>query len=165
MICPNCKNIFSSICLKCGYDPKTSQSKFTPEELGMKKLPHVPLETVHIWLGTFRSRAALDSHFAEEIHEDGKTPMNAFAADQGKVFYNHDWLERSFEASGDIRSLIAGHSYSESYLEDVIEAAANRGVTMANTFIMADVREFPAPRSISKETYEFWYLGEFSCAT
>ncbi|MCG8456114.1 MAG: immunity 22 family protein [Holophagales bacterium] len=129
----------------------------------MGELPHVPMETVHIWLGVFASEDALDSYFDERMHDDDETPMNDFAADQGKVFYDHDWVERSFGEGGDLRSLIAGHSYSESYLENVVEEAKGKRITRANTFIMADIREFPSPRSADGKDYRLWYLGDFPC--
>ena len=163
MICPNCKSHYSSICLKCGYDPKTQETKFAPEDLGIKELPHVPMETSHIWLGRFRSDAAVGEYFDERIYEDDEAPMNRFAEDQGVIFYDHDWVERSYCETSDLRGLVRGHSYSDDYLEEVTKLAREREIEGANVFVLADVNEFQSPRSIESRDYRLWYLGTFKC--
>jgi hypothetical protein len=120
------------------------------------------METSHIWLGRFPSEAALDAYFEESYGEDDQ-PINQFAADQGERFYDHDWVERSFDPSGDLRAQIAPHSHSKDYLDRVIELARSRGIVGANVFILADKGEFDRPVSVHAPSHSLWYLGEFVC--
>ncbi|MFN8454598.1 MAG: immunity 22 family protein [Anaerolineae bacterium] len=125
----------------------------------------MPMQLSHLWLGFFATEAALETYFEEKYPDDrdDNTPLNRFAQDQGETFYDHDWVEYSFDSSGDLRKLIQGHSYSQDYLNQVIALAQARGLTGANTFIMADQAEFTQPKSIEGEGYRLWYLGLFRC--
>ena len=120
------------------------------------------MELCHIWLARFPSESAFDEYF-DENYEDDDAPINSFSKEQGQTFYDHDWLERSFKSSGDLRQLIQGHSYADSYSEKVIAEAASRNIKNANCFIMADSAEFHTPRSISSASHEIWYLGTCKC--
>ena len=122
----------------------------------------MPMEISHVWLGRFSSEAALDEYF-EESYDDDDAPINRFATDQDESFCDHDWVERNFKGSGDLRALIKGHSYSVDYIDDVIAKASTEGITNANTFIMADKNEFQNPRSLKGEGYVLWYMGAFNC--
>lgn len=120
------------------------------------------METIHIWLGIFESEDHLDAYF-EDRFEDDETPINRFAADQGQVFYDHDWVERAFCTSGDLYELIDGSSYSENYIQGVVDAAAQLGIQSFNTFILANSNEFDSPTSVDNAEYRLWYLGNFKC--
>jgi hypothetical protein len=163
MICQNCKSSYSSICLKCGYDPKINEAKFSTEDLGISGLPHVPMEESHIWLGLFPSGTMFDEYFEEGIEEDDATPMNNFAKDQGEVFYDHDWVEISFRISDQLSSLLKGHSYCKDYMNDVIRFAKANNIKNANTFIMADANEIKSPRSVKHRDISIWYIGKYKC--
>ncbi len=164
MICPNCKSNFSSICLMCGYDPKTNEAKFTTKDLGISNLPHVPMEESHIWLAGFPSEISLDQYFEECINDDDVTPMNDFAKSQGEVFYDHDWVERSFGNYRELKLLIEGHSYCEDYKDKVLKFAQDNKILNANTFIIADASEFKKPKSVKSKEYNIWYVGKFKCS-
>ena len=122
------------------------------------------MATAHIWLGQFASEAALDEYFTERLDDDDDVPINQFAADQGITFYDHDWVEYSYNSSRDLQTLMAGHSYASSYSQKVMEAVCDRTEfrhIRANTFIMADHTEIPNPRSCQQPTYTLWYVGTF----
>ena len=124
----------------------------------------MPMEKCHIWLARFASEEALDAYFEENYDkEDDDEPINKFALDQGETFYDHDWVERSFEGGGDLRTLIDGHSYSENYIDEVIKLAGERKIEGANAFIMADRNEFENPKAVEAADYQLWYVGVFSC--
>lgn len=125
----------------------------------------MPMELSHLWLGCFPAESALETYFEENYTDDrnDNIPLNRFAGDQGETFYDHDWVEYSFNDSGDLRRLIQDHSYSPDYLDQVIALAQARGLTGVNTFIMADQAEFTQPKSIKAEGYQLWYLGLFRC--
>ena len=130
----------------------------------------MPMEISHIWLGRFSSEGDAKAYFAEhyndgdENDEDGQIPFSQFAADQGEWFYDHDWLELGFEENRDLRALVARHSYSSDYLEEVLSRANSLGLAgQANTFVVADKAEFNHPRSVETKHYQLWYLGEFFC--
>lgn len=120
------------------------------------------METSHVWLGTFESEDHQDAYFEEEYEADD-TPINRFAADQGEMYYDHDWVERAFCKSGDLRELMEDASYSYDYTQDVIAAAKERGIRTANTFILADAQEFDNPKDVSATDYRLWYIGKFKC--
>ncbi len=121
------------------------------------------MEYAHIWLARFPSKAAFDDYFNEN-HEDDDAPINLFASEQNELFYDHDWIEKSFDASASLRQLIQHHSYAESYIEKVLQTATSPKITQANSFIMADRAEFSKPRSIISDNYMIWYLGIHKCA-
>jgi hypothetical protein len=58
---------------------------------------------------------------------------------------------------------VEGHSYWASYVEAVVQAAAQLGVAEANVFVLADRDQFSGPRSAQGPGYRLWYLGEFIC--
>ncbi|GAA5510697.1 hypothetical protein Rcae01_06207 [Novipirellula caenicola] len=121
----------------------------------------------HIWIGVFDSGAP-DDYFVEHYSDDDDAPINLFAAEQDETFYDHDWLEISFvdaSESTDVRLFVDGHSYSEDYLDAVVEKAAGLGIERINVFVLADKNEFSSPRSVVGEKYRLEYLGEFTCNT
>lgn len=120
------------------------------------------METSHFWLGLFTSEEQLDAYF-EEQYENDDAPISRFAADQGKMYYDHDWVECGFDESGDLRILIKGASYSSDYLEKVIDAAIAQGIATANAYILADSDEFADPKSVNSSEYKLWYLGKYNC--
>ncbi len=121
------------------------------------------MNSVHIWLGKFDDEDALKSYFQEQVKDDD-APLNGFAEDQGVLSYDTDGVEFSFLGSGDLKAQLSGHSYSESYLEDVLEVAQDRELEAMNTFVMASADDFPEPVSMTAGDYEIHYLGEFSAA-
>lgn len=120
------------------------------------------MELSHEWLGRFDSEAVLDEYFDEQ-YEDDDAPINAFAADQAEIYYDHDWVEREFHDSGDLRVLMDGASYTGEYLDDVIKKADGMGITNANTYILADARQFSKPKSVDGRGYQLWYIGSYNC--
>ncbi|MCF6199543.1 MAG: immunity 22 family protein [Hyphomicrobiaceae bacterium] len=120
------------------------------------------MEYSHIWLAQFPSKSSFDDYF-NESYEDDETPINLFASEQAELFYDHDWVERSFDASAGLRQLIQHHSYAESYIEKVLRAATSHNIRNANSFIMADRAEFSKPRSITSDSHMIWYLGCYKC--
>ena len=117
----------------------------------------------HLWLGQFGPDAPAD--FFEECYgREDDEPFSQFAASQGETSYDHDFVEISYlEEMESVRTLVDGHSYSESYLDAVLSKAASLGIAAANVFVFADKEQFTAPRSASGPGYQLWYLGEFEC--
>lgn len=125
----------------------------------------MPMTTSHIWLGNFPSKASLDSYFEETYDEDDDdAPINEFARGQAKPYYDHDWVECGFNPTGSLRELIVGHSYSADYIDLLIEDAAQQGVKVANTFVMASEEEFPEPKSVKGDGFELFYIGKYKCS-
>ncbi len=118
---------------------------------------------------------AADAELHEEetphgINEDyadtgDELPINKFSEEQGETFYDDDRVERSFNDSGDLRALLAGHSNETAYAEHVIAFVESQGIGAMNSFILADKDEFESPRSVHGDGYTLWYIGEFSCLT
>ncbi len=124
------------------------------------------LEVCHIWIGVFASDAPED--YFEEQYGDDDAPINRFAAEQGESFYDHDLTEISYldaVDAADIRSFVAGHSYSDDYPDTVCQRGAALGIKNINVFVLADKNEFENPRTVVGPNYRLEYLGEFKCST
>jgi Immunity protein 22 len=116
----------------------------------------------HIWLGLFGPEAP-DNYFVQEYLDD-ETPQSQFGAEQGQHSFDYDFVEISFpNEPRPVRALVDGHSYSESYLDVVVQKAIELGINQANVFVLANKDEFESPRSVNGPGYELWYLGEFVC--
>jgi hypothetical protein len=121
---------------------------------------HAP-HRLKVWVGNFPSRERLDQYFDERYDDDN--PVSAFAVGQGARFYDHDLLELDFapDPTADLRPLLAGHSYSSSYVESVAEAF-ERDPAPVNTVVLFFGEELEAPRSVSGEDFDLRYLREFA---
>jgi hypothetical protein len=116
----------------------------------------------HIWLGLFGPDSP-ETYFVQEYVDD-ETPQSQFGAEQEEHYFDYDFVEISFPNDpGPIRELVDGHSYSESYLERVIQNADELGIKEANVFVLANKDQFASPRSVTGRGYKLWYLGEFVC--
>lgn len=117
----------------------------------------------HIWLGLFGPGAPRD-YFVQRYDEDSDVPPSRFGAEQGQRYsFDYDFVEISYvDDPRPVRELVAGHSYSESYLDAVASKASEIGLTEANVFILADHDQFESPRSAAGTDYKLWYLGEFT---
>ncbi|PJI91313.1 immunity protein 22 of polymorphic toxin system [Yoonia maricola] len=118
-------------------------------------------EHLHLWLGRFQSDTALAELF-EEQYEDRARPLNGFAASQGQRRYDHDFIEYRVGNGEALEDLIRLNSYSQFYLEQVLEAARASQLQDANLFILADAKEFRTPMNIEKTGVSMTYLGQFS---
>jgi hypothetical protein len=95
---------------------------------------------------------------------DEKAPLYQFATEQGESFVDYDFVEISFPIDAKpVADLVREHSYSESYLDAVVQRANALGITEANVFVMANKGEFKSPRSVSGPGYRLCYMGEFVC--
>ena len=121
MICPNCKKHYSSVCLNCGYDPKTGVAKLSRADLGMVD-PKGP--QADIWIGAFPDEAAFNEYFEEAEDREEDTPVSRFAEEQGIGFYDHDFFATWFGV-GDIES-VCREMFSENMDLSEILAAVHR---------------------------------------
>ena len=151
---------------KLRWDAAASQDTLDiPRAASQSKEQAMPMENSHIWLGQFLPGSP-DDFFEEQYGRDDGEPLSQFAGSQGETWYDHDWIEISFlDDLESVRSLVEGHSYSETYLDAVVAQAATLGIEQANVFILADKEQFAAPRSVNGPNYRLWYLGEFRCGT
>ncbi len=122
-------------------------------------------ETVAIWLGRFPSEKKLEKYMAERYSDDDAKPISAFAADQGQVFYDHDFLEFGFRRASSARELLRGASFSTSYLGHVEAAWHSQDLSGVNTVILVWNSEIESPRSVHSREYDLTYLGTFACDT
>jgi hypothetical protein len=124
----------------------------------------VEFEVVDVWVGQFPSEKAADSYFAETYSR--RRPISQFAADMAERFYDHDFVEREFlpEGISDLSHALAGHSFSSSYLADVIAAASGADLPAAlNTVLLVWGREIEAPVSVRTPHMSLVYIGRFDC--
>lgn len=121
------------------------------------------MESVHIWLAHFQDFETFKAYFAEQ-YEDDDLPVNQFAADQAEDFYDHDWVEASFQKATTLRTLIENHSYADNYIEQVLEEATALEEKNFNALIVADSEQFTAPKTQQTVNYSLYYLGQFKGA-
>jgi len=121
-------------------------------------------KTVDVWIGSFPSRSRFDEFFAEAIGDNDDAPISEFAKAMQQTFYDHDFLEHQFHTpGGSVDLLLAGHSFSKSYVNQVLKAAAGLGVRTGNTTVVVWNREITAPASVVTEGYVLRYIGCFDC--
>lgn len=85
---------------------------------------------VDVWLGFFRDKDTFWKLFAEQ-YDDDDAPLSTFAEETlDGQFYDHDQLEAEFRGAptANVGELLAGHSYSASYVEAVRALLATRPV-------------------------------------
>src|SRR5581483_7295599 len=66
------------------------------------------------------------------------------------IFWEISYLNQPLAAE----ALIAGHSYSDQYLEAVLSKASSIGIKEANVFVMASKRLFDSPRSVDGGSFK-----------
>jgi len=90
---------------------------------------------VSVWLGKLDSSEQLDEYLHERYDND--RPISRFAHDLGVGFYDHDLLETGFDAkAGTLHRSLLPHSWSWSYIDDVVAAARQVGLLDVNTWIL-----------------------------
>jgi hypothetical protein len=119
-------------------------------------------ETSHFWVGRF-PKALAETYFAEVYPDDEdreRTPLSAFARDQGEGFYDHDFLEYGFSSRPKpVEKLVEGYSYSDQWGAELARRAAEAGLTGVNWFAFISEGEIERPRSVQGDGYWYHYLG------
>lgn len=122
-------------------------------------------EVVDVWLCRFPAEEAADRYFEETYDEDDDDrPISQFAADMGERFYDHDFLERGDFHNPpikDVANAVALHSFSSSYLADVVEASGAKPYSGFNCVLLVWNREIEHPVSVAKPGRTLHYLGRF----
>jgi hypothetical protein len=121
-------------------------------------------EIVDVWVGRFPSADAVDAYF-EETYGDDDRPISQFATDMGVRFYDHDFIEREFHDTpvSDLGAVLTEHSFSSSYLSEVIEAFRARQIGTFNTVLLVWNEEIENPSSVAQADYTLHYIGRFKC--
>jgi hypothetical protein len=122
-------------------------------------------EVVDVWLCRFPSEAAADTYF-EETYGDDDRLISQFGADMGERFYDHDFIERGAFYDPPITSVadaVAAHSYSSSYLAEVIDAFHSKPCVPFKTVLLVWNREIERPASVAHPERALDYLGRFEC--
>jgi hypothetical protein len=117
-------------------------------------------ETVDVWIGEFPSKERLDVYFREVFDpDDDDAPISEFAGAMNEPYYDHDFVE-SCQTVG---SLLRNHSYSRSYADKVVRAAAELGVTAGNTTVLVWGNRISNPVSVFGGDHWLRYIGRFDC--
>jgi hypothetical protein len=105
------------------------------------------MERCHLWLARFIDRAEVGDYFEEIVPYPEDRPISLFTADQGKRFYDHDWVFAEFHAGGDLEAILDAIRAPADTRGAVLAAAAGLGFE-CNTIVVADEAEFPSPVSV-----------------
>ena len=104
------------------------------------------MERCHLWLASFRDRAEVEDYFRERVpYTDA--PISRFAADQGKRFYDHDWVFTEYNEAGDLDAILAAIRAPAGTRAAVLAAAGALGFR-CNAVVAADEGEFGDPVSV-----------------
>ncbi|WP_165228678.1 immunity 22 family protein [Aquisphaera insulae] len=124
-------------------------------------------EIVDVWLCRFSSDEEADAYFEETYDEDDEDrPISQFAADMGERFYDHDFVERGefLDPPGDdIAAALGRHSFSSSYLADVVQQSRSASIAPFNLVLLVWNAEISNPKSVTLPGRELQYLGRFRC--
>lgn len=120
--------------------------------------------TLHFWLGRFPNEERVKRYFDEVWDPDDEdrehTPLSEFGRDQGRFWYDHDFLEHGYrEDPGSIAALVEGHSWHEQWATELSRRAAEAGLTSCNTVVFIDQDQIDSPQSITGADYRLHYLG------
>ncbi len=119
---------------------------------------------VDIWVGCFRSEDALTEYMKEVPSEHDNVAISRFASDQDQPFYDHDFIETGFHAAtADFPTLIASHSFSQSYTDSADDAFRASEIASANVVVLAFGETIHHPQSVKRSSYLLEYLGRFEC--
>lgn len=120
-------------------------------------------KVVDVWLCRFASTEAADAYFAES-YDDDDSPISPFAADMGERFYDHDFMERGAfcnPPTDDVAAVVAPHSFSSSYLAEVVAAFRAKPFAPFNAVLLVWNREIEHPTSVDGPDRTLHYLGRF----
>ena len=119
---------------------------------------------VDIWTGRFPSKSIFIQYF-EEQYADDNAPINRFAADQGVMFYDHDFCEFDFKSHPitSFDKLIEGHSYWKSYVNEAKKEFSAKNNVEINVVILVWGRKILKPSSVDGKDIRLSYLGRFAC--
>ena len=114
------------------------------------------MERCHFWLAQFRDEESFESYFAEpEEYSDGE-PINQFARDQNKTFYDHDFVFAEFDADGRLDQLCELIRLPAETRDELLKQAGDDH----NAIIAGDEGEFEAPHDVEGEPM-LTYVGCF----
>jgi hypothetical protein len=116
------------------------------------------MERCHLWLGQFRDREQIDGYFLERGRFLPDEPISLFARDQGKRFYDHDWVFFAFNAESDLERILGDARVPEA-TRHIIRASAGELDFKSNALVVADEGEFQDPVSVQKDSLRLIYIG------
>lgn len=115
------------------------------------------MERCHLWLARFRDEAEVEDYLREpDVYTD--EPISRFAADQGKRFYDHDWVFVEFDEAGDLDAILRAIRAPVGTRNAVLEAAGGVGFR-CNAVLAADESEFREPVSVPGGSPRLKYIG------
>ncbi|MEM9134221.1 MAG: immunity 22 family protein [Actinomycetota bacterium] len=116
-----------------------------------------------VWVGHFSSEARFQQYLSETYTDDRSVPINEFAADQGIVFYDHDWVERHFDRTQGAKGLLTA-VLVPAMVPHAAAAASSVGLENANALILELTSEgrITEPRSATGPDYKLHFLGTYT---
>lgn len=135
------------------------------------KLRRQPYGKVHVWFGKFHSMVDYQNFILEHYNEtDDDTPLNEFAASQGEVWYDHDWLECQFFEYGnwEEKFFYSGSPLQVGSVNEIITRAKSLSDADYNAFFSyiephctPNSVEFSSPTTYKNENAELLFIGSF----
>ena len=116
------------------------------------------MERCHFWLARFRDEELLESYFAEPNEYSDREPINHFARDQHKTFYDHDFVFVEFDADGRLEQLCELIRLPAKTRDELLKRAGDDH----NAIIAGDEGEFDTPLDVEGDPM-LTYVGCFPC--
>ena len=120
---------------------------------------------VSIWMAPEIAEQEIDDYLAEvedfDPEGENEEPFSKFAEEFGLLWYDHDFMEASYESSVvPVEQLLKGASFAASFLKESVAAAKTAGLANAQAAILLyDVAYDPTHGAASGERFVF--LGSF----
>ena len=122
-------------------------------------------EKSHFWVGKFESEALYFDFVAEddsryELEDYDDIPVSKFAASQGEVWIDHDFMESGFEPNQvSLKKQFAPYSYAYDWGAELEKRCANLKLEGANTLIFLNEGQISNPVSVDGPGFKLVYVG------
>jgi hypothetical protein len=93
---------------------------------------------VSVWVGKFTNEVEFENYITEKYGQIDDSTLSEFAKDSGLKWYDHDLREADFNSDGlvSIRTLLLQTSYSESFIDNVVQKAKNKNLEKGNAIFL-----------------------------
>ena len=118
-------------------------------------------EIGQFWIGKFKFWGPR-KYFIQKPYRENKSSCG-FSKSQGIEYFDYDFVEISFvDELKPVKKFVNGHSYSEEYLDWLVNEAKKQDISMINVFVFnSGASCLETPGSAKGFGYNLHYMGEF----
>ncbi|WP_394747432.1 immunity 22 family protein [Spongiimicrobium salis] len=122
-------------------------------------------EKSHFWVGRFTSEELYfdfvgEDHSRYELEDYDDVPISKFAASQGEVWIDHDFMESGFEEpQAHIKEQFGHYSYAKNWGTELEQQCAGRIPKNSNVLVFLNENQIAKPQSVEGPDFELIYIG------